>query len=213
MSSTVSNNGKARRSLATELDRLDQMLDGLANGLNEAVGDAVKAALGGGMHEMVRAVLTELFNSPETLAKLRAVLGATPAGAALPVPARRGMRKRLCGLWSGIRACARKLRQACAARVRLQWGRVCSTGKGIRQALVVVRNHLPMARPFRRQILTAFAFGLGMGVLAWFAGPWLASFASGFGGFTIALAAQAGLWFWRMLRRTQSFMHADKYMA
>jgi len=203
MSSTAVSNGKAKRSLATEIDRLDQMLDGLAKGLNEAVGDAVKDALGGAMRETVQAVLTELFTNPEILAKLRAALGAMPPVTAMtqPAPARRGLRQRLHGLWTGIRTCVRKIRQACATRIRRQCDRVCIIAGLIRQALVVIRNHLPMIRPFRRQILTAFACGMVVGVLAWFAGPWAAGLVSGFGGFATAISVQAGLWFWRTVRR------------
>jgi hypothetical protein len=198
ISSTAVSNGKARRSLATEIDRLDQMLDGLANGLNEAVGDAVRAALGGAMRETVQAVLKELFTNPEILARLRAELGAMPPAPAQPAPVRRGLRKRLC---TGIRTGVRKLRQACAKWIWRQRERICTCARRIRQALVVVRTHLPMLRPFRRQILTAFTCGIGVGVMAWFAGPWIASFASGCGGFAMALSVQAGLWFWQTMRK------------
>ena len=42
----VNANGRIRKSLAEQLDRLDLILDGLADGLNEAVATAVKEAVG-----------------------------------------------------------------------------------------------------------------------------------------------------------------------
>lgn len=44
MTATMMANGKTRKTLADQLDRLDRILDGLAEALNEAVADAVRSA-------------------------------------------------------------------------------------------------------------------------------------------------------------------------
>ena len=69
---TTNVNGRVRKSLAEQIDRLDQILDGLAEGLNEAVALAVKEAIGLAVKEAVQAVLTEVLTNPAVLAKLQA---------------------------------------------------------------------------------------------------------------------------------------------
>ena len=61
MSGTNTNGRPPRKSLATQLDRLDSILDGLADGLNEAVVTAVKEAV----VVAVEAVLREVLDNPE----------------------------------------------------------------------------------------------------------------------------------------------------
>jgi hypothetical protein len=63
-------NGRARKSLAHQLDRLDSILDGLAEALNGAVADAVKEAVGAAVREAVQAVLHEVLTNPELAARL-----------------------------------------------------------------------------------------------------------------------------------------------
>ncbi len=53
-------NGQRRPSLAELLDRLDRILDGLAEALNEAVAAAVKEAVGPAAREAVAAALDEM---------------------------------------------------------------------------------------------------------------------------------------------------------
>lgn len=67
MSTTTMSNSspKARKSLADQLDRLDSVLDGLADNLNEAVASAVKAA--------VNDVLAELISSAEVAGLVRSM--------------------------------------------------------------------------------------------------------------------------------------------
>jgi hypothetical protein len=57
---TVGVNGERQPSLAEQLDRLDRILDGLAEALNEAVANAVKQAVGPAAKEAVTVALDEL---------------------------------------------------------------------------------------------------------------------------------------------------------
>src|SRR3954447_26188832 len=73
MSSTkTSPNGQERKTLASQLDRLDQILDTLGEGLNEAVAqavqEAVETAVREGVHQGVRGALSEVLTNPEVLA-------------------------------------------------------------------------------------------------------------------------------------------------
>jgi hypothetical protein len=73
-------NGRARKSLASQIDRLDEMLDGLGENLNAAVAQAVKDAVSLAVREAVRGVLTEVLTNPDLPAKLRAAQDASEAG-------------------------------------------------------------------------------------------------------------------------------------
>ena len=78
-----------RRTLASQLDRLDGILDVLSDGLNEAVVTTVEQAVGTAVSSTVQAVLTELLTNPIVLARLREVLApaaAPVAQAATPIP-------------------------------------------------------------------------------------------------------------------------------
>src|SRR5262245_5989864 len=67
---TTTTNGRARPTLATQIDRLDRLLDGLSENLTEAVADAVRAAV----VQAVQTVLTEILTNPAVLTKLRDAL-------------------------------------------------------------------------------------------------------------------------------------------
>ena len=71
MNPTTNINGQ-RKSLASQIDRLDALLDGLSDGLNDAVAQAVKGAVALAVKEAVQAVLTEVLTNPAVLAKLQA---------------------------------------------------------------------------------------------------------------------------------------------
>src|SRR5262245_19983380 len=99
---TLNVNGRARKNLADQLDRLDRILDGLADALDEAGASAVQQA--------VRGVLVELLNDPT----IRAVLTASAAPAQSPVAAT--TRKRHYGAW--LRRCWQELLGSIGALVR-----------------------------------------------------------------------------------------------
>ena len=105
MSGTNTNGRPPRKSLATQLDRLDTILDGLADGLNEAVVTAVKEAV----VVAVEAVLREVLDNPELQRRLRPEPTATEPAPAQPGLVRWAARPSVavCGAvdpgWSGRR--------------------------------------------------------------------------------------------------------------
>jgi hypothetical protein len=75
---TATLNGRPqRKQLSDQLDRLDTMIDLLADGLPKAVADATRE----GTRAAVRDILGELLRDPEILTRLREALGAAPAPA------------------------------------------------------------------------------------------------------------------------------------
>jgi len=60
-------NGTVRKSLAEQIDRLDQVLDGLAENLNGALAAAVQEATGQAVQQAVRQALAEVLTNPDVL--------------------------------------------------------------------------------------------------------------------------------------------------
>jgi hypothetical protein len=71
MDTTTKPNGQPRRTLASQIDRLDQVIDALADGLNQAVATAVEQAVGAAVERAVQAVLTEVLTNVELQNRLR----------------------------------------------------------------------------------------------------------------------------------------------
>jgi hypothetical protein len=96
---TTTDNGKARKTLSSQLDRLDSMLDGLAEGLNEAVADAVQSAVAQAVREAVQATLAEVLTNPSLLAGLRPPASEAAVAPQRPRPSRPWAWERLGQLW------------------------------------------------------------------------------------------------------------------
>ena len=110
MTKTLEMNGPARKTLASQLDRLDGILDGLSEGLDQAVAQAVREAVRLAVQEAVQAVLAELLTNPALREQLQKAASPDP-----PPPAERapeGGRGRLAALCSRV---GDKLRSACRA--------------------------------------------------------------------------------------------------
>ena len=80
MSATMTNNRPERKQLSDQLDRLDSILNGLADALNESVRDASRA----GVREAVKEAVVELLTS----ADLRTALHQASALEVAPKPSR-----------------------------------------------------------------------------------------------------------------------------
>ena len=117
MTTTTTNpNGRTRKSLAEQIDRLDAILDGLSEALQGAVAAAVQEAAGRAVKEAVQAVLAEALTNP-ALRERALQVNSQPAHRAdypsVPRP--------LARLATWLSARARPCIQACAAG--LCWAR------------------------------------------------------------------------------------------
>ena len=202
MTATIntSTNGSPRKNLASQLDRLDHILDGLAAALNESVAAAVKDAVTLAVQEAVRGILAEILANPHVLAKLRGLVSQTTATTSVPVtPAASEAEKSWLGQatarvssWCSLGW--RSVRNGCTSVV----GHVTSVVSAFRQRCQLVRQ-------FRMPLLLAVLVGALVGFGAYCGGPYVAAFAGWLVGFTATLTVQAGIW----LRRTFTALEAS----
>jgi hypothetical protein len=192
-----------RKTLASQLDRLDVILDALSDGLNEAVASTVEQAVGTAVSSTVQAMLTELLTNSAVLARLRDVLApvapVTPAAPAPVVPPRSRV---LCS--TRLREHFQRARQRLAALANQARGKVAGlagTVKGWCGGLAgKVGACLRAALPYRKPLLLSAGVGLVAGVTAYCAGPLFAAGAGWLAGFVTTLGVQAALLFRRMMR-------------
>jgi hypothetical protein len=192
MTVAIATNGRARKSLADQIDRLDGILDGLAGALNEAVVEAVRQAV----TVAVKAALAEALAHPE----LRQRLTAVPAAEVGPRPsllnrlmaaARRTMNRMTSaagrfGRWvvGGVRRLPRTTMWLARASWRLTW-------TGLRRLAAGIRRLPGLIWRMRGPVLLALSV---RGVVAWgcyVAGPLIASAVGGLAGAAETLSARA----------------------
>ena len=78
-----------RKTLASQLYRLDNILDALSDGLDQAVASTVEQAVGTAVSSAVASVLTELLTNPAVVTRLRDTFAQIAPVAAVPRQHRR----------------------------------------------------------------------------------------------------------------------------
>ena len=146
MSTTKTNpNGQVRKTLASQLDRLDGILDGLSDGLNEAVAGAVQQAVGVAVREAVKSLVAEVVANPDVFTLL------CPA-ADSPNPGARPEKGLVGRAWDWVKA---RLQAGFQAALRV----TCGCVRGVAR--------------LRSPVLAAL-LGVAAALAAYFAaGPWL----------------------------------------
>jgi hypothetical protein len=190
MSATTAMNGKPRKQLSDQLDRLDvqmeradAILDALSEGLNGAVADAAKE----GTRAAVKDAVIELLTDPDLRVALHKA-SAPPAGLRVST-------------WDRLRAKARQLAARTAAMTRA--ARQAVAAKMVEAKAIVAGAAAPAWVAW--QLRKAAVVGLGIGVVvagvAYFGGHGLAAGLSGLGAAVTTVAVQAVLWVRKTVRR------------
>jgi hypothetical protein len=181
METTMTTNGKLRKSLGEQIDRLDRILDGLADGLNEAVASAVKDAVTVAVKEAVQTMITAVLTNPDLMGLLRGPMGQAPitdvghSNAAVNAPVK-GVMSRATA-WLGR-----------------QWTRAYqSTAAMFKLCIRTATAGWQLMRRFKSQALLAVGVGAAAGFATYFAGPWIAAAAAWLGGFASTIAVQVAL--------------------
>jgi hypothetical protein len=190
MGATMTLNGKPRKQLADQLDRLDEqmqrhdaILDALAEGLNGAVADATRE----GTRMAIKDAVIEMLTDPE----LRVALHKATAPTA-PTKS---------SVWSRLRQRARDL----AAKVRAV---TVATGATIAAQVPVVRRTAKTVARYagltwrvKKVLLVGLGVGAAVTAVSYLTSHGLAATLSGVGAAVTTVAVQAGLWVRRALRR------------
>jgi hypothetical protein len=216
MSTTTTPNSRvARKSLASQIDRLDSLLDGLAENLNEAVATAVREAVQQAVQQAVATVVREVLTNATLLRTLQG-----PAEPVSPSPRTGGRQRTWCSLGDALRPVS--------AVVRTQIGRAQARLTDLlRQASALLRAQrdqwvsrcwdlwqvlpglLLLVWRQRQALLLAVGIGSLVGLGCYLAGPLLASLTSGLTCVVLTLAAQA-LLPWRQLWLGGTHRAADR---
>jgi hypothetical protein len=187
MSTTMASNGRPqRKQLSDQLDRLDGIIDCLADGLNKAVADAARE----GSREAVKEILTELLTNPDVLSMIRVAVGSmiptppTPSTTAPPthepVAKPRGM------IATAATTVVKRVKTAGTSLVRSVRD-VCRTVAGAASAV----RHSPR---LKKTVLIGAAVGLATAVVAT-TNHTVAAALSGIGAAATTVAVQIGGWF------------------
>jgi hypothetical protein len=171
-----------RKQLSDQLDRFDQILDGLAEGLQDAVVDASRE----GCRVAVREAIQQILADPA----LRAVLVKLSA----PVAARPSV-------WARVKATLGRLK---AGVVRVATPVVAPVAEQVRtvtRAVGQVGRVLGITWQWRKGLTIGVGIGLAVSGISYLSSHGIASALAGVGGAVTALALQAGIWVRRSAAR------------
>jgi hypothetical protein len=196
---TATLNGRPqRKQLSDQLDRLDTMIDLLADGLPKAVADATRE----GTRSAVRDILGELLRDPEILARLRDALGGAPAPAKPVQPPAPPHTQRVTttaapdapGLIARVGS---GLQRAAGAAVAKGTQTLNSLRMRLREAGLRAGAAIETARtfvPVRRFAATAAVVGVAVAAVSYVAPQGFSAVVSGIGGAVVTAAVQTYGW-------------------
>lgn len=175
---TITTNGQHRKSLASQLDRLDGILDALSDGLNEAVQHTVERAVKQALADLDLGQRLAQPSKPSLLRRLGGWLSRVVSSSC----------KRIAGI---AKTAKHQVIECCAVssdKARAASACAASALRRLRKRLVVAGQ---LAVQLRRPLVTAFAIGLTLGVASYIAGPVVAAALNAVAGMTISLAVTA----------------------
>ncbi|HEY2784518.1 MAG TPA: hypothetical protein VGJ05_06030 [Fimbriiglobus sp.] len=164
-----------RKQLSDQLDRFDQILDGLSEGLQGAITDAAREGTRTAVREAIREVLTD--------PTLRAVLEKLAA----PVPAEPTV-------WQKMRAQFARLKAGVARLVAPVVVPVVAKVRACAQTVGHVARTLGIAWQLKKMLAVGVGIGLMVMGISYLCSHGVAAVLSGIGGAVAAVAVQIGLW-------------------
>jgi hypothetical protein len=199
---TMNNGHTQRKTLATQIDRLDSILDGLADALNESVACAVRDVVGQAVQEAVQATIREVLGNPELLRASLARHAPPPA----PVAKRLSLKELLVS--AGAQACE-KARKAIgwawsSSLNKLQQGiglirRGCErANRGCSLAFQFVEGVVRFAAHYRRTCFIALAVGILSGVAVYYSGPVVSGIVNGLNSAALTVSGMILMPLWRL---------------
>jgi hypothetical protein len=200
---TTTLNAGARKTLASQLDRLDTIIDGLADNLNEAVAlaaaDSMKEIVNVAVQEAVHAALVEVLSNAELRKRLANPADGRPTTIRLVRSCWAWIVGTAKGIWNkivavtymaGDRLKAQGGPLLAATGVKLQQTRK-EIARRFRSGWMLMTALAALAKRFRTQLLVALGIGVLVGAVCYFAGREVASLGCGLAGCVGSLASGA----------------------
>ncbi|MFO0867048.1 MAG: hypothetical protein U0744_20805 [Gemmataceae bacterium] len=193
-------NGRARKTLAQQLDRMDTMLDGLAEGLNEAAATgSMREVVCLAVQQAVRTTLVELLSNAEVQDRLvprpaptnGIVAMAQSCWAKVVRWGKQGWNTLLGRTAPDVESASLAIKDAASGAtraIRLLGSNVAKTARKGRMLACVLAA---LAKQHRFQIATSLAIGCVIGLACWLGGREAASVGCGLSGFAGTLATRA----------------------
>ena len=200
MSATTTTNGKPqRKQLADQLDRLDGIIDALAEGLNQAVIEACRE----GTRLAVKDAIVEIMTNPELRAMLAppALPAATPAVASAPPVYDLPPDEPKPGLWARIKATAAAARAAVTGAATKAKETVTAKYKTASDTVVALGEATGESLPVRRMLWVGLGTGLVVGVICLVMPHAAAAVVGAVGVAVTSVAVQVGRWLKRAAHR------------
>lgn len=182
-------NGRPRRQLSDQIDRLDEVINGLEEYLPVAVADAARDGLRRAVHD----VAAEIAGDPAILDKLRAALGTTSVAPSPPRPS----------AWTRLKAVVRNAAAKAAAAVGLVRHTV-TTGVGatLSKTKARVAGWTLLTLPVKSILAVSLTIGVAAAIVTLASPPAVAALLSGLGAAVTSAAIQVGRW----LRRQRALL-------
>ena len=195
---TTTTNGKPRKQLSDQLDRLDTIIDALAEGLNGAVADAARE----GTRLAVKDAIIEIATNPELRALLApaqpVTLPAVPPAPTVPVEVAPEPQP---GLWARLKAKLSAARDAVNGATKKATDAVTAQAKAARDAVAAVAKATGEALSWRRVFWIAAGVGLTVGVMCLVMPHTAAAVVGAVASAATTVAVQTGSWLKRAARR------------
>jgi len=190
-----------RRQLSDQLDRLDTIIDALADGLPGAVTDAVRD----GARLAVKDAIIEILSNPE----LRALLVPVAPAATLPMPIPaapvatppRPAEPKRPSLWSRLKSKARAAAAAIVGTVVRVKDAVVDRCHAVRDSIAAIGVASGEAVPVQKILCTALVVGIVVGSACLVVPETLAAAVGGVSAATTTVCVQVGGWLRRAARR------------
>lgn len=170
---TVNGRRDSRPSLGQQIDRLDRILDGLAEAIPATVADSIKQSVAVAVGEAVRATILEIAASPELIAQLRQAPAPEPEKKPQTVVGRIGAF--VGGAWNRL-----------VSKCKAAGGAIMGTSRKVGGAV----DELNRVWSLRTPVLIALGVGTVFGVTVALSSPWLSGILSGISAAAATLGAQ-----------------------
>jgi hypothetical protein len=196
MSATTLTNGKPRKQLSDQLDRLDGILDALADGLPGAVADACRE----GARQAVKDAIIEVLTNPELRALITPVrpeptpAQVQPTARITPLEPEFVSEPKKPGLWSRLKAKLAAVRNAVSGAARKTKDVVAAQCQAAGNAVAAVGQAAGEALPWKRMLWVSAGVGLTVGVICLVMPHVAAAVVGAVSAATTSIAVQTGNW-------------------